>query len=312
MRQQEKVTAVVIGLTVVVLGGAIFFGLKGGSGKASNPVSASAPERGKADGQFAMPRGVALDADGFVYVVDSENHRVQKFSAEGEFVAKWGGEGAGDGQFKTPGGIDVGPDGFVYVADTWNHRVQKFDRKGKFIAQWSGDGGFWGPRDVAADAKHVYVTDTGNRRIQKFTLEGKFVKSWGKKGSGQDEYDEPFGIKIGKDQLLYICDRLNFRIVVCDTEGKQVRAFPIDGWQKEQFYMEPYLALDDARDLLYVTDPTKHRVHKFSRSGKFLGLIENDPVSHQALATPLGVAVAKDGTLYVTDMTANKLYKFKP
>ncbi|NTV51745.1 MAG: 6-bladed beta-propeller [Candidatus Firestonebacteria bacterium] len=312
MRQQEKVAAVVIGLTVLVLAGAVFFGLKGGGGKAGNPVTSQAPERGRADGQFSMPRGVAVDADGFVYVVDSENHRVQKFKDTGEFVAKWGSEGTGDGQFKSPGGVAVGPDGFVYVADTWNHRIEKFDRQGKFITKWSGDGGFWGPRDVAVDEKFVYVTDTGNRRIQKFSLKGEFVKSWGKKGSGPDEYDEPFGIKIGQEGLLYICDRLNFRIQVCNPDGKRVRSFPLDGWQKEQFYMEPYLALDDARDLLYVTDPTKHRVHKFTRAGKFLGFIENDPATHAPLATPVGVVVnPKDGTVYITDMTANKLYKLK-
>lgn len=315
MRQQEKVAIMVLGATVVVLLGAVLFGLKGGpgGGKSGRNALKTAGEKGAASGQFNAPRGVAVDGKGFVYVVDSENHRIQKFTADGQFVAKWGSEGAEDGQFKTPGGIDAGPDGNIYVADTWNHRIQKFDAAGKFLAKWGGEGGFWGPRDVAVDEQYVYVTDTGNRRIQKFTLNGQFVKMWGKKGSGPDEYDEPFGIKEGKNKLLYICDRLNFRIQVCDTEGTTKRSWPVDGWQKEQFFMEPYLALDLVRDWVYVTDPTKHRVHKFNLAGKFLGFIEKDPESQQPLATPLGVAVSpRDGTIYITDMTANRLYKIKP
>lgn len=314
MQQQEKVAAIVIGAAVLVLGGALLFGLKGGKGTKTPGAPGAAPARSAADGQFAEPRGVAVDANGFVYVVDSANARIQKFSPDGKFVAKWGKEGTEDGQFKTPGGIAVGPDGLIYVADTWNHRIQKFTAEGKFLGKWYGEGGFWGPRDVAVDAKgFAYVTDTGNRRIQKFTVDGKFVKQWGKQGAGPNEYDEPFGIKLDGAGLLYICDRLNFRIVVCDGDGKQVRSWPVDGWQKEQFYMEPYLAIDDARDIVYVTDPTKHRVHKYTRAGKFLGLIERDPATQLPFATPLGVAVSPtDGTVVITDMTSNKLYRVRP
>lgn len=314
MKQQEKVALVVIGITVLILIGAIVIGLKGGKGggKAKAPAAGA---RLTADGQLNSPRGVAVDAKGFVYVVDSENHRIQKFDSTGKFVAKWGSEGSGDGQFKTPGGIEAAPDGMIYVADTWNHRVQKFDNKGKFLGKWTGEGGFWGPRDLAVDAKgFAYVTDTGNRRIQKFTAEdGKYVKQWGTKGSGPDQYDEPFGIKSGQGNLLYICDRLNFRIQVTDFDGKRVKSWPVDGWQTEQFYMEPYLAVDDARNIVYVTDPTKHRVHKYNRDGKLLGLLEKDPKTQQPFATPLGVAVSPvDGTVYITDMTANRLYIIQP
>ena len=76
------------------------------------------------DSSAAPP--VWRSADGTVYVADRTNHRIQRFSATGTFLGKWGSQGDGDGQFKSPSGVAVGPDGTVYVADTGNHRIQRF------------------------------------------------------------------------------------------------------------------------------------------------------------------------------------------
>src|SRR5262249_12169883 len=54
---------------------------------------------GSGDGEFNSPIGVAVDANGNVFVADWENQRVQKFTNTGAFLAKWGSAGSGDGQF---------------------------------------------------------------------------------------------------------------------------------------------------------------------------------------------------------------------
>ena len=59
---------------------------------------------------------IAADETGHVYVADVDNHRVQKFTADGTFVTQWGEWGYGDGQFRTLGDIAV-DHGFVYVTD---------------------------------------------------------------------------------------------------------------------------------------------------------------------------------------------------
>src|SRR5690606_34839727 len=145
------------------------------------------------------PRGVAVADDGSIYVVDTGNHRVQIFDADGEFVSSFGQSGSGPGQFAAFAGGQGGAGGIaitgdrVFVADTWNHRVQVFDLDGAFITTWgsffdaqdnpeqaaANEGLFYGPRGIAVADDLVYVTDTGNERVQVFTLDGEFVRMFG-------------------------------------------------------------------------------------------------------------------------------------
>jgi tripartite motif-containing protein 71 len=81
---------------------------------------------GTGDGEFIRPDGVAVASDGCVYVSDTNNFRIRKFTSEGVFVSKWGTEGSGDGEFNQPYGAAVASDGSVYVVDSRNNRIQKF------------------------------------------------------------------------------------------------------------------------------------------------------------------------------------------
>src|SRR5438477_440189 len=81
--------------------------------------------RGNGPGQFRHPSGVAVDGQGNIYVVEQENHRVQKLSAAGEPLAQWGRQGRGPGEFDGPSAVAVDEQGNLYVADAGNDRVQK-------------------------------------------------------------------------------------------------------------------------------------------------------------------------------------------
>ncbi|MBI3743628.1 MAG: hypothetical protein HY261_05000, partial [Chloroflexi bacterium] len=84
---------------------------------------------GSGDGQFNMPSGIAVDAQGNVYVADRGNYRIQEFTSTGKFLTKWGSEGSGDGQFNSPFGVAVDGVGNVYVADFDTPGIQKFGVK---------------------------------------------------------------------------------------------------------------------------------------------------------------------------------------
>ncbi|MBM3933554.1 MAG: hypothetical protein FJ319_04515 [SAR202 cluster bacterium] len=135
---------------------------------------------GGAPGELNAPVGINFDANNDLYVVDSRNHRVQKFSSDGKYIRSFGSEGTGPGQLKKPWGLTIDRAGDVYVADWGNNRVQKFTADGKHIATFGStaeDGGDLNhPSDVAVDADgDVYVTDWGNRRVQIYEKNGDII-----------------------------------------------------------------------------------------------------------------------------------------
>ena len=115
-----------------------------------------------------------------LYVVDHRNGRIQKFSAAGAFLSKFGSPGDGDGEFNLPWGLTVGPNGNVYVADWRNDRVQEFTAEGVFLGAYGssgrGDGQFRGPTSVCVDVDgYMYIADWGNERVQLLDPKGRFV-----------------------------------------------------------------------------------------------------------------------------------------
>ena len=81
---------------------------------------------GTDQGQLLEPRGICINQQGFLFVVEETTCRVSVFERDGTFVTSFGREGKDAGEFNTPQGIAVDDDGFVYVCDMLNHRVQVF------------------------------------------------------------------------------------------------------------------------------------------------------------------------------------------
>ena len=132
--------------------------------------------------QFDDPAGIVIDPKGYVFVVDSDNDRIQKFTSNGTFIGQSGTPGSGPGHFNNPLGITINyVSGNVYVTDTAHNPIQKFTNNGTFIGQWgtpgSGPGQLSSPIGIDEDEtkRNVYVTDLGNNRVQRFTTNGIFV-----------------------------------------------------------------------------------------------------------------------------------------
>ncbi|MBN1954158.1 MAG: TIGR03663 family protein [Anaerolineae bacterium] len=280
---------------------------------------------GSAPGQLFWPRGIAVDDDGFVYVADSYNHRVQKFTADGQFVTAWGSYGncgetiPAPATFCEPWDVAVGTDGTIFVADTWAHRIQQFTADGTFIAQWGefgqydvgrGPGYFYGPRSVVVStAGEVLVSDTGGKRVQVFDQTGLFLRDWGGAGAAPGQLDEPVGIDVGPDGRVYVADAWNFRLQAFDADGTPLSSWPIAGWNNPNVDEKPYVAVD-AEGQVYVTDPGHYRVLVFDPEGAYRYSFGQFGFDLGSFAMPMGIAVGPDGAIYVSDAANHRIMVF--
>ncbi len=124
---------------------------------------------GNADGEFNQPYDVAVTADGqHIYVTDTGNNRVQKFTSAGVFEVAIGEAGNQVGQFNAPKGISYSLGGILYVADSGNNRIGVISSDSvseAFGQQGNGPLQFQNPVNVSNDTSGIYVADLGNNRI---------------------------------------------------------------------------------------------------------------------------------------------------
>jgi DNA-binding beta-propeller fold protein YncE len=115
-------------------------------------------------GSFLFPNGVAVAANGDVFVSDGDNRRVQVFDSKGTFLRFVDTSGV-------PRGVAIDQKQRLYVADALAHTINVFDLKGQGLTQFGergfGPGQFNYPNDIALDKRgRIYITDRENNQVQ--------------------------------------------------------------------------------------------------------------------------------------------------
>ena len=177
-------------------------------------------DRGDSNGQLDMPGQVAIDAGGSVYVADAGNHRIQKFLADGLYVASIGrGESlfVSPDKLSTPRGVAIAPDGSIYASDELYRRVQHYGADGRFLGSFgelgSGPGQFQAPSGVAvAGDGSVYVADRSLSTVQRFTAGGRYLETLGRPWSGDGAFSHPTYLALDCKGSLYVADVDNYRV----------------------------------------------------------------------------------------------------
>lgn len=247
---------------------------------------------GNGNGQFGRSRGVACDARGRVYVADTDNGRIQKFTASGTYLLQW--------PMTQPWTLAI-TGASVYVVSAFSNAVALYDTLGGPIGQWgslgSGNGQFNGPKGVCTDPSgNVYVADTGNNRIQKFTSGGTYLTQWGTAGTGNGQFNAPDGVATDGAGMVYVLDGGNGRVQKFLSDGTYLSQWPA------QFFNSTSLrsiATDAAGDVYVMSQGT---VQKFTSNGllltqwQYVGGFSD---------VGWGVAVGPAGEIYVTEANSS-------
>ena len=237
-------------------------------------VYASIHEGEAPGGTLNQPWGVVTGKDGSVYVVDTFNHRIQKFSSNGQFIKTLGifAQGTGPDSIWGPRGIAVDLNGNVVIADTGNKRVVIYDKDLNYITQFGGAGFEAGQFDEpvgidVSDAGLIAVADTWNRRVQLFSPD--------------------------ESGLVYT----------------QIGEFEVDAWYGQSLDNKPFLAFSPQGTIL-VSDPEGGRILEFSLSGDLIQGWQDFSVSSELISRPYGLDFDSQGNLWVSDASMNVIMVF--
>ena len=202
-----------------------------------------------ANARFSLPRGIAADASGTLFVVDTGNHVIRRVTPDGQvttLAGSAGNPGSANGtgsaaRFRFPWGIAAAPDGTLYVSDKDNHVIRRITPQGEVttFAGISGSSGtedgtsgarFTFPRGLALDGSgNLFVADTNNHVIRRITPQGAVTTlAGGKRAAGSSDgfgdqarfefpYDVAYEASTGN---LYVADYGNDNIRKVTPEGR--------------------------------------------------------------------------------------------
>jgi serine/threonine protein kinase/sugar lactone lactonase YvrE len=255
------------------------------------------------EARFWAPFGVAVDADGMIYVADSANNLIRKITPDGMVATLAGlaghpGSDNGIGaaaRFRNPWGVAVDGLGNVYVADMSNDAIRKLAPNGMVttLAGQAGESGnadgpgatarFDNPFGVAVDSLgNVYVADSGNNTIRKISGEGDVITVAGLSGYAGDSDGNVGAARFFNPQGLAV-DRAG-NIFVADTGNNTIRKITPAGVVS---------ALPE-------------------RSGAGAGNAASDPPPAVQLKSPGGVAVDQNGNVFIADTNDHCIRKLAP
>ena len=266
----------------------------------SMPVDAKRSSNKATETEISLVDGIAIGKNGDIYIAMREHNVISRIDNKG-IISRFAGSGvsdfSGDGgpaveaSFRVPAGLVFDGEGNLYIADRENHRVRKVDTNGNISTfAGTGQGGFSGdgglaikarlnlPSGLAADEEgNLYVSDRSNDRIRVIDKKGVIRTYAGTGVAGfqgdagpalKAQLDKPFGIALDKKENLYIADRNNNRVRKVSPEGI---------------------------------------ITTVAGDGGFFFMGDNGPAYRASVAAPTGVAVDKEGNLYIADRNNNRI-----
>lgn len=261
---------------------------------------------------------------------------VLQFDRQGNLLRSWGGKGAGFDWPATEHGIYVDPTGNVWIGGNAaaDHMLLKFTADGKFLMQIGKPGVSKGSNDpdqlgrpahmeLDASANELYVADGyGNRRVIVFdAASGAYKRHWGAYGNRPDDTKIPdynplspqfanpvHCVRLTRDNLVYVCDRMNNRIQVFKKSGEYVHQFVYEPDTKGAGSVWDLVPSEDAsQHYLLVADGTNNEVRIVVRaSGEVIGAFGRAGRQAGDFHWVHNIAIDSQGSVYTSEVDTGK------
>lgn len=288
---------------------------------------------------------VVTDQAGNVYVTESQNLTIRKFSPNGSHAVLAGrNRGFGDAKgenasFNVPFGLAIDGNGNLFVADKNNHAIRKITPDGT-VTTIAGKGSagavngnvanatFNHPSGLAVDGNgNIYVADQDNHMIRKIATDGTVTTLAGSLTQGSADgngaaagFYYPSGIAIDGGGNLFVADYYNQRIRKISPNGAVTTIAGSsqgsnDGQGVNARFQYPAGLAVDGQGNIYVADRDNNRIRKISATGRVTTLAGDvhgfaDGTGAQAqFFLPREITVDANGVLYVADETNYRIRK---
>ena len=259
--------------------------------------------------RLRRPNGVVADAEGNVYVADSEIRTIFVFDL-GKNTLRFLGMGT------VAGPIGLAMDnkrGILFVSDSRLDKVFGFNKTtGDIVLSLGGPGEFKNPSGLAYDDQRdrLYVADTQNHVIKVFDRDGKLLFNIGTRGTENGEFNFPSYIALDRNGRLYVVDSFNFRVQIFDTNGKFVKIFGKLGDASGAFSRPVGIGVDSDGHIC-VVDAAFNNFQIFDEEGKLLLWVGNPGSRPGEFYLPSGMYIDREDRIYVTDTFNRRVQVFQ-
>ncbi|KAK3588620.1 hypothetical protein CHS0354_027345, partial [Potamilus streckersoni] len=230
-----------------------------------------------------------------IIIADTDNHRIQIFSADGVFKYTFGKKGSDDNQLCYPLSVAMTTDDCIAVTDTVNASVKIFSQSGDLQSKFGGANVLELPYGLAITYdSFLVITDICKHCVYVLYPSGGVCKTFGSYGNGPREFDHPYFVCVNTQKQIIVSDSGNSSIKIFHFDGKLLRIFSTEDFHiNDNFISLQGLCTDKDDNTIVLCNSTAYILTKNGRLWEVL-------TAQDGLNYPKCIAYSQPGRLIVT------------